>query len=127
MIDILSEDVLTLDEARRLMPGRGPGVAMSQATIYRHASEGVRGIRLETLACGGRLVTSRQALRRWVEAVTEARRAGRKAPTSEPPARTEGERQRASEAAARELDAMMGPAGRKRRKAGAGPVVRATA
>ena len=62
-----SEDLLSYPQASRECPGR-PHVS----TIFRWARRGVRGIRLETVLCGGRRFTSRQALKRFHERVTAA-------------------------------------------------------
>jgi hypothetical protein len=41
---------------------------------YRWAGPGLRGVRLETICVGGRLVTSTEALARFFAAVAKARR-----------------------------------------------------
>ena len=107
MIDIQTERLIPLAEAAAQIPGRRPGKPVGVATIYRWVDIGVRGIRLESISAGGTLCTTSEAVRRFFERVTEARQAGRSAGTGETPERTAGERQRASEAAAKRLDAMM--------------------
>lgn len=72
MID-LSEDLISLIEASKILPGR-PHIS----TLFRLASpRGLRGVRLETLLVGGRRWTSRQALARFVAASTAAGEARR--------------------------------------------------
>ena len=60
MIDISSEQMLTLTQAAKLLPGR-PSVV----TLWRWRSKGVKGRKLETVAIGGRTYTSREALERF--------------------------------------------------------------
>jgi hypothetical protein len=68
MIDVTSEQLLTLSEATRLLPGR-----VHVSTVHRWRLRGVQGIHLETAVVGGRRYTSREALARFSEAVTAAR------------------------------------------------------
>ncbi|MCA9171947.1 MAG: DUF1580 domain-containing protein [Planctomycetales bacterium] len=66
MIDIQNEQLLSLAEASREIPGGR--VALS--TLHRWRLAGIRGIRLETLKCGHRRITSREALERFFAATT---------------------------------------------------------
>ena len=66
---ILTEDVLTLQEARtelRRSTGRRP----DKTTLYRWCLRGVGGVKLESIRLGDRILTSRQALTRFIEART---------------------------------------------------------
>jgi uncharacterized protein DUF1580 len=65
--DILSEEMVTLTAAAKLIPGR-PHIS----TIWRWRKQGCRGIRLETAVVGGRPYTSREAIVRFIKATTEA-------------------------------------------------------
>lgn len=67
MIDMESEDLLSLAEAAKILPGR-PHVS----TLWRWATPGVGPdrTRLETISIGGRRFTSRQALARFVLALS---------------------------------------------------------
>jgi hypothetical protein len=67
MIDHENEQLLTLTAAAKLLPSR-PNVA----TLWRWRTAGVRGIKLETFLCGGRRMTSREALSRFFAATTAA-------------------------------------------------------
>lgn len=63
---ILSEDVLTLQDARKELTeiiGRRP----DKATLYRWCLRGVGGTKLEHCRLGNRIFTSRQAITRFVE------------------------------------------------------------
>ncbi len=64
---ILSEDVITLADAQKeLKPllGRRP----DKTTLYRWCLNGVGGVRLEHVRIGNRILVSRQALTRFIEA-----------------------------------------------------------
>jgi len=91
----LSENLITLAEAAKHLPGRP-----HKATIWRWATGGVRGgILLESILSGGVRYTSTEALDRFIKATTEA------ANRRHAPKRTRRDRQRAIEAAERQLDA----------------------
>ena len=66
---VLTEDVLTLTQARaeiHQVTGRRP----DKATITRWIHRGVGGIRLDAVRVGSQLLTSRQALNRFISART---------------------------------------------------------
>ncbi|WP_160149660.1 DUF1580 domain-containing protein [Roseiconus lacunae] len=66
---ILTEDVLTLQDARqelRQLLGKRP----DKTTLYRWCLRGVNGSRLEHVRIGNRILTSRQALTRFITART---------------------------------------------------------
>ncbi|MDV6034398.1 MAG: DUF1580 domain-containing protein [Phycisphaera sp. RhM] len=66
---VLTEDVITLQDARReLIPflGRRP----DKATLYRWCLRGVKGTKLEHVRIGNRILTSRQAITRFIESRT---------------------------------------------------------
>ncbi len=56
-------------EARTAFPGRR---RLGYATLHRWRSEGVRGVRLETILVGGLRYTSREAIDRFIEAQNAA-------------------------------------------------------
>jgi hypothetical protein len=60
MIDLTSENLLTLSEAAALLPGR-PSVA----TLWRWRTKGARGRKLESAILGGKVFTSSEALQRF--------------------------------------------------------------
>lgn len=70
MIDIENETLISLAEAAALLPcgrkGRHPDVK----TLYAWTKNGCRGVVLESVQIGGRRGTSREAVRRFVEALT---------------------------------------------------------
>jgi hypothetical protein len=63
MVDLLNENVLTLSQAARTLPGGSIHIS----TIHRWRLRGVRGIRLETAMRGGKRVTSHEALQRFFD------------------------------------------------------------
>ena len=66
---LFDETLISLSEATKELPGR-PHIA----TIHRYARKGVRGHLLETVACGGRIYTSREACRRFLAAQNQQSR-----------------------------------------------------
>ena len=74
MIDISTEQLLTLPQAARVRPHGRLGRPTHPSTVYRWISRGVRGaagvVRLEGVRIGGSWYTSREALQRFAEALT---------------------------------------------------------
>src|SRR5437868_2812792 len=62
MIDLQSEQLLTLTQAARMRPLGRQGRPTHLSTVYRWISRGVRGHRLEAIRLGGSLYTSREAV-----------------------------------------------------------------
>ncbi len=71
MIPLATEAVITLSQARRFLPRRSNGKPVAPSTLYRWSLKGVRGVRLETLKVGGMLCTSREALQRFCDRITD--------------------------------------------------------
>ena len=70
---ILSENVLTLEQARgelEICLGTRP----DKSTVYRWCLKGVGGNKLESTRIGGRIITSKQALTRFIAAQNEITR-----------------------------------------------------
>jgi hypothetical protein len=99
MIDISTERLITLSEAAKLLPQRRRGRKTHVSTLRRWVTCGSRGMRLESLRTPSGICTSVEAVQRFLEHVTHARR-GEETPSH---SRSLVQRQRASEAAAREL------------------------
>jgi hypothetical protein len=105
MIDLTTEQPLTLAEACRLVPpGRG-GRRTHLSTLLRWITSGVRTaggsvVRLEALRLGGKWVTSREALQRFAERLTPSL----EDPADTPAPRTPTARRRAAERAGAELE-----------------------
>ncbi len=64
-INLSTERVLGLSEAAQLLPGQP-----HTSSLWRWASRGRNGHRLETLLIGGRRYTSVEALQRFADALT---------------------------------------------------------
>ena len=71
MIDVVREKVFPLREAPSSLPRCRAGRKTHVATLFRWASKGLRGIRLETIKVGGSTCTSAEALQRFFERLTE--------------------------------------------------------
>lgn len=101
-IDPLSEDLISFSTAARIPPARRRGRPCHVSTIHRWARHGCRSatgeiVRLESIRAGGCLATSRQAMRRFFQRLTDSTQ-----PQAEAP-RTVAERQRAAAKAEAEL------------------------
>jgi hypothetical protein len=68
-IDPFSETPISFAEAARRLPRLRNGRPVSPATLWRWASHGLRGVRLETVRVGGTCCTSLEALRRFFERI----------------------------------------------------------
>lgn len=86
-IDTTQETVFTLTEATKLLPRRRRNKRPSLATLYRWTNEGVRGIRLEFTCVGGTRCTSRQALQRFFDRLTDQAQGTAKTPPAPKPDR----------------------------------------
>ncbi len=65
MLDVREEKLITFTEAAKYIPIRHGGKKVATSTLYRWAKDGVRGVILESLQCGGTLCTSLPALQRF--------------------------------------------------------------
>jgi hypothetical protein len=94
-IDPFTEGTIPFSEAARRLPRMRNGRPVSPATLWRWASHGLRGVRLETVRVGGTTCTSLEALRRFFERIGSN--------VGDPPITAQPSTQRA-EAAAAELN-----------------------
>ena len=76
MIDLQTESVISLNEASHALP-KFRGKRVSLCTLHRWCQRGTRGVKLESARIGGRLVTSKEALSRFSERLTDPQGAGR--------------------------------------------------
>ncbi len=97
MIDLRNETTLTLNEARRLpyLKGRA-GNRVSICTLHRWTTRGVAGVVLETLKAGGTLLTSVEAIDRFVTRLSN--------PIEHAPQRADANRRRQVDAAHQKLN-----------------------
>jgi hypothetical protein len=69
MIDLAAEHVLTLSQAAKHVPKRR-GKHAHSSTIYRWATGGCRGVKLEAVRIGGTICTSVEAVQRFIDRLT---------------------------------------------------------
>ena len=105
MLDITTEDTLTLTDACKVLPRGRNGARPQLSTLLRWVLEGVRGldgrlVRLEAVRLGRKWVTSRAALQRFAAALTPALSDA----TSSPRPRSPTTRRRAAEKAGQSLE-----------------------
>jgi hypothetical protein len=102
-IDLSKESLLSFAQAAKLLPNGRENRPVNPSTLWRWARVGCRAndgrlVRLETFRIGGRSITSREALQRFFDALSQS---------SEPYApianRTPAKRERASKRAELEL------------------------
>ena len=108
MVDITSEQVLTLSECTKVVP-RLNGKRIHPSTLWRWVRHGVRGVRLEHARVGNRIVTTKAAIARFAQRLAEADDAPR--PTEHrsnssvgPKHRTDHQRQQNIARATKELE-----------------------
>lgn len=104
MTALLSESIVSLGEAARLFPGCRGAKRVSPSTVWRWCSKGTRRpdgqlVRLEHFRLGSRVMTSREAIARFVAALTDM------PTTTALPTRTPAARTAASRRAEEELKA----------------------
>jgi len=100
MIDTATETILTLSEAANSLPRRRRGRKTHISTLYRWTVSGCRGVVLEHIQIGATRATSAEALQRFFERLTNPDRYSGNPSLSRSPV----QRQRRSEAAAKELE-----------------------
>jgi hypothetical protein len=70
MIDPSRETLIAFAELARRIPPTRRGRPVSVSTVWRWATRGVRGVRLESLRLPSRSVTSQEAFGRFIDALT---------------------------------------------------------
>jgi hypothetical protein len=66
---ILAEDLLTFSQVAKEIQEQQPGSRLHVATVHRWALRGCRGTKLEAVRVGGRWMTSRQSVHRFLRAL----------------------------------------------------------
>ena len=69
-IDLNNETVGSLSEIARMLPPY-QGRRLHPSTLWRWSSKGLKGVRLETLRLGGRILCSVEAVTRFAANLTE--------------------------------------------------------
>ena len=104
MLDISTETLIPLARVPKAVPSRHPGKVVNVSTVWRWATSGCRGIRLETVTIGGGRFTSKEALQRFTERLSQPRTTDGGGPPTAVGYRTAARRQRDSERAGRKLE-----------------------
>jgi len=73
MIDRERETPITLSKAAAGLPGSDKSGAICSLTIWRWATKGLRGVKLETLCIGNQRYTTREAVQRFIDSLTAVR------------------------------------------------------
>ena len=105
----LDENIIKLADAANELPRRRRGRKAHVSCLYRWSTIGCRGVLLETLQVGGTRCTSREALQRFFERLSELRQtadAGAGQPQPVVGQRTVAQRQREAAQAGRKLAEM---------------------
>ena len=102
MIDITREELISCKEASKLFPPGRRGKRPHRSTIFRWITSGARGVRLESVSLPGGRATSREAIARFLKALTEIDE--RENPFRQPTAPSIEHRRRRLADAERELD-----------------------
>src|SRR5262245_17478042 len=105
MIDSASETLLSLGQAADELPRRRRGRKVHVSCLYRWSTIGCRGVILETIQVGATRCTSREALQRFFERLSQPVLTGT-VPGPVLKVRTLAQRQRASAEAGRKLAEM---------------------
>ena len=71
MISVFDETIITLAQAAAILPRRRAGKKTAVQTLYRWAAKGHRGVQLEVVKVGATTCTSKQALQRFFNQLTE--------------------------------------------------------
>ena len=71
-IDPLAGDLLTLAHAARLFPPRRRESRLATSTLWRWATRGLRGTRLDVVKVGGVTYTTAAAIREFIERTNSA-------------------------------------------------------
>lgn len=100
--EILGGDSLTLPGAAKLLPGHRDNDTLDAATVWRWVTVGSKTtcgelVKLEAARIGGRWLTSRRAIGRFMESLTP------EAAPSVKPKRTNAERRKSADAARKRL------------------------
>jgi len=72
MIDIRAEPLIPLRQVAAMRPAGRKGRPLHVATVYRWATRGIRGVRLEVIRLGGSLYSSREAVQRFADRLSAA-------------------------------------------------------
>jgi len=74
-IDLKTEKLITLTQATKVLP-QVDGKRIHISTLWRWCKKGLRGINLEYLRAGSKIMTSQEAMQRFFDALTGLDEAG---------------------------------------------------
>lgn len=104
MIELANEQLINIKSLPGIIPPGRNGKRLSYSTLWRWVLQGVKTptgpVRLEALKCGSAWLTTMSAVERFLSAQTP------QFDTSPAPTRTPGQRQRAAERAAKQLESV---------------------
>ena len=103
MIDSTTEHLVPIRDVPKCLPPRPTGKRIHVSAVYRWLQRGVHGIRLESIKIGGTTYTSREALQRFADKLTQPASDHTSASTS-----TTATRQRQINRAGQEVDDILG-------------------
>jgi hypothetical protein len=106
MIDIKAETLIPFAQAADELPRRRRGRKTNVSTLYRWSQAGCRGVVLESLQCGATRCTSKEALQRFFERLSQAQAKVGRESASAPRRRSHFRRRRESEQAGRKLESL---------------------
>ena len=75
------ENLITLQEASRLLP-RVNGKRINLSTLWRWCRKGLRGVNLEYLRVGSKIVTTHEAMQRFFTVLAQADKTGQTSSTA---------------------------------------------
>lgn len=104
MIDHRIEEVRSFPDAAAGLPRCRGGKKVNVATLYRWASHGCRGVRLETIQIGGTRCTSREALQRFFDRLSNQDRDAHGRESNSPRFSSSARRERESETVVKRLE-----------------------
>lgn len=71
MIDISTEHLIPIRDVPHRLPSRPTGRRVHISAVYRWIQRGVHGVHLEAIRIGGSAYTSREALQRFAEGLSQ--------------------------------------------------------
>jgi hypothetical protein len=104
MVDVFSENLLSLAQVAKLLPPGRQGRPVNFSTIYRWIFTGIKSptgerVKLGSIRLGGRYLVSRESLQRFIDALS-----ARPGADATEPIRTPSARKKASEVAKKKLE-----------------------
>lgn len=103
MIDLSTEHLIPIRNVPHRLPPRPTGRRVHISAVYRWIQRGVRGVQLETIRIGGTSYTSIEALQRFADRQSQPAATEPVTPTA-----VVRRRQREIEAAARQVEEILG-------------------